>query len=193
MASEEDDKEIDQKETFNPETVRPRDPFLRFFQDCLMASKSDPDDEYSWEAFFDRKAAEHGIPPTEIRTTRRIATYVARTPMALVEVRRQVGIDPVDDVPVEVMMAFVVPAFGKFLDMVSYCLQNEGYELRHVSTGEMGENDGLAFEHPEKELIVTIRTYDLWPLAQGIAGFKEMVKICADTLESADLESPSSS
>ena len=164
------------------ERVRPRDPFLRFFQDCVIACASDPGEEFELESFLDRKAAEFNVPQTEIRPVRRIAKYVARTPLALVEVRRPVGIDPEDGATLEGTFAFVVPAFGDFIEVTKERLLDEGYELRFTSEGEVGERLGLAVEHPETEVIITIRTYDMVPLAQGPVGFIEAVGAYSDAL-----------
>lgn len=168
------------------ERVRPRDPFLRFFQDCLIACASDPDEEFELESFLDRKAAEFKVSQTEIRPVRRIATYVARAPIALVEVRRPVGIDPEDGAVLEATLAFTVFAFGDFVGVVHDRLSEAGYELRHTSDGELGERVGLAFEHPDTEVIVTVRVYDQAPLAQGPIGFRDLVGLYASTLAEAD-------
>ncbi len=164
------------------ERVRPRDPFLRFFQDCVIASASDPDEEFELESFLDRKAAEFNVPQTEIRPVRRIAKYLARTPLALVEVQRAVGTDPEDGATLEGTFAFAVPAFGDFVGVAKERLEDDGYELRYSSEGEVGERLGFAFEHPETEVVVTIRTYDHAPLAQGPAGFTKLVQLYSDAL-----------
>lgn len=134
------------------------------------------------ESFLDRKAAEFNVLQTEIRPVRRIAKYIARTPLALVELRRPVGTDPEGGETLEGTFAFVVPAFGDFIGVAKERLEDEGYELKYTSGGEVGERSGFAFEHPETEVIVTIRSYDLAPLAQGPVGFMKLIQIYSDAL-----------
>lgn len=65
--------------------------------------------------------------PSEAATAKQIATFLARTPTALVEIRRKVAEE--EDGAVEVVghHTFVVPAYGDFLYAACDRLEDVGY------------------------------------------------------------------
>src|SRR5690606_36077836 len=108
------------------------------------------------ESFLREKARENHLDAVEAATAREVATFVARTPIALIEVTRTV--DAEDDSDVVVGVAFVVPCYGDLLDAVRDWLEADGYVLRHDAEGEAGSIRVVVYEHESERTLVSVRT-----------------------------------
>ena len=168
--------------------LRPSNALVQFFQDALISCKRETDDDWdSRESFLREKAAERNVSAAEAATSKQIATFLARTPTALVEIQRTFAAEEESEMEVVGHHAFVVPAYGDFLDVACEQLEEAGYTMEHEAEGQTGEIRGMAFVHPD-ETVVTIRLYEMEPMAQGPHGLSEMVKIFVGALDEAGEE-----